>query len=42
MFEDMSKKRTWSWNSSNSKRGDDIGVDRKKSKLLGIGIELSH
>ena len=42
MFEDMSKKRKWSWNSGNSKHGDEIGFGRKKSKLLGIGIEISH
>ena len=42
MFEYISKKRKWSWNSDNSKHGDEIGVGRKKLKFLGIHIELSH
>ena len=40
MLEDASKKSKWSWNSGNSKHGDDIGVGGKKLKLLSIGIEL--
>ena len=31
MLEDTSKK--WSWNSSNSKHGDEIGVSEQKLKL---------
>ena len=40
MFEDISKKRKWSWNSGNSKHGDDIGVGGEKLERLGIDIEL--
>ena len=40
MFEDVSKKRKWSWNSGNSKHGDEIGVGGQKLKLTNIGIEL--
>ena len=40
MFEDISKKRKWSWNSCNSKHGDEIGVDGWKLKLSSIGIEI--
>ena len=40
MFEDVSKKRKWSWNSNNSKHGDEIGIGVQKLKLLSIGIEL--
>ena len=40
MFEDVSKKRKWSWNPCNSKHGDEIGVSGHKLKLSSIGIEL--
>ena len=40
MFEDVSRKRKWNWNSGNSKHDDEIGVDGHKLKLLSIGIEL--
>ena len=40
MFEDVSRKRKWIWNSKNSKHDDEIGVGGKKLKLLSIGIEL--
>ena len=40
MFEDVSKKRKQSWNSGNSKHGDEIGVGGQKLKLSNIGIEL--
>ena len=40
MFEDSSKKSKWSWNSGNSKHGDEIGVSGQKLKLSNIGIEL--
>ena len=36
MFKDISKMRKWSWNSGNSKHGDEIGVGEQKSKLPGI------
>ena len=39
MLEDASKKSKWSWNSGNSKHGDD-GVGGQKLKLPNIGIEL--
>ena len=38
MFEGVCKK--WSWNSSNSKHGDEIGVGGNKLKLSTIGIEI--
>ena len=40
MFEDVSKKRKWNWNSGNSKHCDEIGVGGQKLKLSSIGIEL--
>ena len=40
MLEDTSKKSKWSWNSVNSKHGDEIGVGGQKLKLSNIGIEL--
>ena len=40
MLEDTSKKSKWSWNSHNSKHGDEIGVSGQKLKLLKIGIKL--
>ena len=40
MFEDISNKTTWSFNSGNSKHGDEIGVGGKKLKLPSIGIEI--
>ena len=40
MLEDASKKTKWSWNSGNSKHGDEIGVGGQKLKLSNIGIEL--
>ena len=40
MFEDISKNIKWSWNSYNSKHGDEIGVGGQKLKLTNIGIEL--
>ena len=40
MLEDASKKSKWSWNSGNSKHGDEIGVDGQKLKLSNIGIDL--
>ena len=40
MLEGTSKKGKWSWNSSNSKHGDEIGVGGQKLKLSNIGIEL--
>ena len=40
MFEYISRKRKWSWNSGNSKHGDEIGVGGDKMKLSNIGIEL--
>ena len=44
MFEGVSKTRKWSWDSSNSKHGDEIGdeigVSGQKLKLSSIGIEI--
>lgn len=40
MFEEVSRKRKWCWNSGNSKHGDEIGVGGQKLKPSGIGIEL--
>ena len=40
MFEEVSRKSKWNWNSGNSKHGDEIGVGGSKLKLLNIGIEL--
>ena len=40
MLEDTSKKSKSSWNSRNSKHGDEIGVSGQKLKLSNIGIEL--
>ena len=40
MLEDTSKKSKWSWNSGNSKHGDEIGVSGQKLKLSNIGIEV--
>ena len=40
MLEDTSKKSKWSWNSGNSKHGDEIGVGGQKLKLSNIGINL--
>ena len=36
MLEDASKKSEWSWNSRNSKHGDEIGVGGQKLKLSNI------
>ena len=40
MFEEIYKKRKWSWNSGNSKHGDEIGVGGKKLKMINIGCHL--
>ena len=40
MFEDVSKKRKWSWNLGNSKHGVEISVSGQKLKLSNIGIEI--
>ena len=40
MFEYVSKTRKWSWDSSNSKHGDEIGVGGQKLELSSIVIEL--
>ena len=40
MLEDASKKSKWSWNSHNSKLGDQFGVGGQKLKLSNIGVEL--
>ena len=40
MFEDVSKKRNWTWNSYDSKHGDEIGVGGQKLKRSSIVIEL--
>ena len=40
MFEYVSKKRKWSWNSGKYKHGDENCVGRQKLKLSSIGIEL--
>ena len=36
MLEDATKKSEWSWNSRNSKHGDEIGVGGQKFKLSNI------
>ena len=40
MFVDVSKTRKWSWDSTNSKHGNEIGVSGQKLKLSSISIEL--
>ena len=40
MFVDVSKTRKWSWDSANSKHGNEIGVSGQKLKLSNIGIDL--
>ena len=40
MFEGISKKINWNWNSTNSKHGDEIGVSGHKLKQSSIGVEL--